>query len=243
MKHTVDKNIIFSSTIPKPKKKVVEADDMYNYQCSFLEYAMIIVNFFDAIKEGDGERIIRCWKFQLPYLRHDKGSTKYAVEALGLIFQVHSLLSPQDAHRLIWNRTISLRPGIGKNFPLDLSLEFMNRVLKIIILKLGPNATSHKCVDRYCRAIDVTKSVLDNFDYECEVICRSGKHVARSTLPDLEKIVGELQSQSAFKWTPGRNYDHYRNIESSILDNFDLQDLFRWINQHKRNIEMMKKAR
>ena len=42
-----------------------ETDDMYSYQCSFLEYSMIIENFFDAIREGDGERILRC--FQLPY--------------------------------------------------------------------------------------------------------------------------------------------------------------------------------
>ena len=35
-------------------------DDMYNYQCSFLQFAMIIANFFDAIREGDGKCIVRC---------------------------------------------------------------------------------------------------------------------------------------------------------------------------------------
>ena len=29
------------------------------------------------------------WKFTLPYLRQDKGSTKYALEALGLLFQMN----------------------------------------------------------------------------------------------------------------------------------------------------------
>ena len=33
---------------------------MYNYQCSFLQFAMIIGNFFDAIREGDGKCIVRC---------------------------------------------------------------------------------------------------------------------------------------------------------------------------------------
>ena len=51
-----------------PSEKVPEKDDMFNYQCSFLEYGMLILNFFDAIKEGDGKRTFRCWKFQLPYL-------------------------------------------------------------------------------------------------------------------------------------------------------------------------------
>ena len=60
-----------------------------------LEYGMLILNFFDAIREGDGKCIFRCWKFQLPYLRNDAGSTKYALEALGMMFPVYGLLSPK----------------------------------------------------------------------------------------------------------------------------------------------------
>ena len=89
-----------------PSEKVPEKDDMFNYQCSFLEYGMLILNFFDAIKEGDGKRTFRCWKFQLPYLRNDPGSTKYALEALGMIFQIYAMLSPEHAHELVCNRTV-----------------------------------------------------------------------------------------------------------------------------------------
>ncbi|CAB4040114.1 Hypothetical predicted protein, partial [Paramuricea clavata] len=34
----------------------VTVDDMYNYQTSLLEYGIVILNFFDAISEGDGAR-------------------------------------------------------------------------------------------------------------------------------------------------------------------------------------------
>lgn len=88
------------SAVPVPEK-----DDMFNYQSSLQEYGMLILNFFDAIREGDGKRIFRCWKFQLPYLRNDGGSTKYALEALGMMFQIYGLLSPKHSHELIWNRT------------------------------------------------------------------------------------------------------------------------------------------
>ena len=103
---------------------------MFNYQCSLLEYGMLILNFFDAIREGDGKRIFRCWKFKLPYLRNDAGSTKYALEAVGMMFQVYGLLSPKKSHELIWNRTALSRSGLGNNIPLDLLLEFFNRLLK-----------------------------------------------------------------------------------------------------------------
>ncbi|XP_078363701.1 uncharacterized protein LOC144647887 [Oculina patagonica] len=234
--------LLFSSDMA-PSDKVPEKDDMFNYQCSFLEYGMLILNFFDAIKEGDGKRIFRCWKFQLPYLRMDPGSTKYALEALGMIFQVHALLSPKSSHELIWNRTAQLKSGLGKNIPLDLLLEFFNRLLKEVRKKLGPNATNHKAMDRYCHAIDFTKVLLDNFDQECCVIRRSGHHYELSVESDLRKVVSELITQKAFCWTPGRTYAHFGDTKSTLLSNFDLQDMFRWINKHKRNISRQRKAR
>ena len=189
---------------------------MYNYQCSFLQFAMIIANFFDAIREGDGKRIVRCWKFTLPYLRQDKGSTKYALEALGLLFQMNSTLPQREGHRLVWNRTVSLRSG--HNIPLDLLMEFFNKLIKEVRRKLGPNATNQKCITRHCNAIGVNKEVLDNFDDECHIIRRSGNHVVKSTRVDLEKIVGELMSQRAFRWTPDRKYQYFNNINSTLLE-------------------------
>ena len=54
------------------------ADDMYNYQKSLMEIGMLIMNIQDAIQEGDGGRVVRCWKFLLLYLKHDNGSQKYS---------------------------------------------------------------------------------------------------------------------------------------------------------------------
>ena len=79
-----------------------EDDDMLCYQRSHLDYGMLVLNFLDGISEGDGERVVRCWKFFLMYLKHHGGSSKYALEALYLMFQINVLLSPQEAHRLVW---------------------------------------------------------------------------------------------------------------------------------------------
>lgn len=241
---TDDVETTFSSTIPAMKKKQPdENDDMYNYQCSCLEYGMIVLNFFGAIKEGDGKRIVRCWKFQLPYLRNDPGSTKYSLEALNLVFQENALLSPRDAHRLMWNRSVCSKPGHGNNIPLDLSLEFHNRLLKEVVKKLGPNANNPKSIDRYCRAVDGTKVVIENFDKEISLAKRSGIHVKTSIVHDLHKIVAELVSQKAFVWSPSRAYYYYSNFRTSLLENLDMQDMFKWINKHKKNILLAKKAR
>ncbi len=39
----------------------IVADDMYNYQRALLQYGMVIINFLDAISEGDGAKVIRNW--------------------------------------------------------------------------------------------------------------------------------------------------------------------------------------
>ena len=91
-------------------------DDMYNYQCSVMEFMILIRNFKDAISEGDGDRIIRTWKFMLPYMKVDgSGSRKYAVEGFHLLCQVTALLSERDAYRLIWNRSVKKKNGLGKD--------------------------------------------------------------------------------------------------------------------------------
>ena len=95
-------------------------DDMFNYQRALLDYGMVIMNFLDAISEGDGARVVRSWKFFLLYFQHDKGSHKYALEALYLMFQMYSLLSPKAAHDLVWNRFSKRKRSYGGNIPLDL---------------------------------------------------------------------------------------------------------------------------
>ena len=118
-----------------------ENDDMFNYQCSVLEY------FTDAISEVDGPRILRCWKLFLLYLRVDGGSSrKYCLEGLYLLFQVKCILSPCEAYRLVWNRSVKRKNGLGGNILIDLAMEHYIRIVKLIKRKLGPNQTKKKYI-------------------------------------------------------------------------------------------------
>ena len=100
---------------------------MFNYQTSLLEIGMVIKNFFNAVNEGDGERIFRSWKFMLIHLKADGGrSKKYALGAFYLVAQFYSLLSERGAYRLIWNRFTKRSNSLGGNIPLDLALEHLN---------------------------------------------------------------------------------------------------------------------
>ena len=231
-------NVICDTTIDED-----ERDDMFAYQRALLDYGMLLLNLWDGISEGDGERVIRCWKFFLMYLKHQGTSAnKYSLEALYLMFQLYALLSPKESHRLIWNRFVKNKHGQFGNISLDLNLEFKNKLVKEAIKHLGPSA-SKKSLDRICHSLGVTSDLMAVFDTNLNIYKRSGKHIKKSTKGDLEKVVNELLTQKAFYHTPGREYTFYKNIKPSILNGFDLHKLYMWINEHKKHMIFNRHAR
>ena len=120
-----------------------------------------------------------------------------------LSFQIYALLSPQSAHHLIWNRFIKNKPGIGSNIQLDFQLEFYNKLVKEAIKKLGSGG-SKKSLDRICHCLGITSSLMKNYDSNLSVFMRAGRHVKKSTVADLEKVVNELVINKAFTCTLGR---------------------------------------
>ena len=222
----------------------VKQDDVFNYQCSVLDLGLIVFNFFNAVSAGDGERVIRCWKFMLPYLKQDGArSRKYALEAFYLLCQVHVLLSPCDSHRLIWNRFHKSKFGIGGNIPLDLALEHYNNTLKNITKHLGPNSTNKRVIGRFCKALTVSKKLMQNFDKGCAIFQRSGKHVAASSLKDLKKVVSNLIQQRAMTELPGRKYSCYSEMQPSLIEGFDVHSTYKWIGEHKKLVYLNKAGR
>ncbi len=44
-------------------EKQPEDVEMFNYQHAVLILGLLIQNYYDAISEGDGDWLARCWKF------------------------------------------------------------------------------------------------------------------------------------------------------------------------------------
>eukprot|EP00794_Sanderia_malayensis_P013122 gene13122-14470_t len=219
-------------------------DDMFNYQCSLLDTGMIIANFFDVISEGGGQCGIRCWNFMLPYLKHDgMRSRQYALEALYIFCQIYAILSPQDAHKLIWNRFHKSKLGHGGNIPLDLALEHYNNLLQTIVKNLGPNATNPKVIDGYCKALTANTKLLQNFDNSCGVFRRSGKHVEANDTSDVMKIVAELLKNRALVVNPGRSYKSFVKMHPIILHDFSVHEMNKWIDEHRKDLRLQKAGR
>eukprot|EP00794_Sanderia_malayensis_P010331 gene10331-11404_t len=140
-----------------------DSDDMYNYQCSLLEYLVIVRNF--TVHRTPTHCILRCWRFLLPYMKADSSSSrKYCLEELYLLCQVNCLLSPRESYRLVWNRGVKRKTGLGGNIPIDLAMEHYIRIMKLLKRKLGSNQHNSNTLQRYMKAIGCTKVLFEDFD-------------------------------------------------------------------------------
>ena len=106
-------------------------DSVYSYAVDILTMGLFWYGFRDAVREGDAKRIVLYWKFLIPIFRQEK-YYNYCNE--GFLFLAQTLLlSPIEVHDITWNRTVNTSGRVGKNIPVDLHMEHLNRRLKIMI--------------------------------------------------------------------------------------------------------------
>jgi hypothetical protein len=113
--------------------------------------------------------------------------------------------------------------------------------MKAAVKNLGPNA-SQSSLNRILHSMGVTNVLMRQIDHELSVYRWSGKHITTSSKNDLLKVVNELLS-GALHVTPGRKKHHFKNMKQSLLHGLDLQKLFSWINEHKKDLVLQRRAR
>ena len=67
-------------------------DHVLSYAKEVLSLGLLYKEFVDAIREGDGERIIRCWRYFLPLFKC-ADRKNYSIEAFNLLFEYEYALT------------------------------------------------------------------------------------------------------------------------------------------------------
>ena len=139
--HKKSQSIVKSFVFLDPTSTTTkQSDGVFSYGCLLLSLGLLYREFVDSIREGDGNRVLRCWKYFL-LIFNATGRTNYAIEAFVLLAKYHFLLSPRKSNQLIWSRFINVHGLPGKNIPADLFMEHLNRLCKEAIKQLGANKT------------------------------------------------------------------------------------------------------
>ena len=117
-----------------------DRDYVLLYAREVLTLGLFYKEFHDAIREGDGERIITCWRYLLLLFKVSH-RTNYSVEAFTLLAQYHFTVSERMQKQLVWSRTVNIHGRTGENVPCDLHMEHLNHECKESISGLGSNIT------------------------------------------------------------------------------------------------------
>lgn len=207
-------------------------DGVYSYAKNLLTLGCIYLEFRDAIKEGDGLRVLRCYRYMLPMFV-SSGKKNYAIESLNMLIQHDFLLSPRLSEELIWGRFINTHGQTGKNIPNDLHCEHLNRLCKGCITQLGANKTE-SAISRIAQALGTIQPVLDMFDNCNNVHTTSTLHRNVSSEKDFKMILETLQKQSVFTQNPGRKHRSFKTPRDP-LHTKPRKDIIEWIKEHTKH--------
>ena len=202
---------------------------MYEYSRQLLSIGCFYLEFVDGIREGDGERVHRCWKYLLPLFK-GSGRTNYSIEALTLLNQCEFILTPRQSFELKWSRFINCYNVGGRNIPCDLHLEHLNRLLKEAVRGLQANKTS-AAISRVGKSMGTLSDVVEQFDESNDVQVPSGCHHAPATVKDRDLIVQELVDTAVFSPVSERHHDSFQHVKL-WLKSFDREALLSWMLEH-----------
>ena len=220
-----------------PQIENAQSDGVFSYACTVLCDGLLLLEFHEAIHQGDGLHILQCWKFMLLYFKH-YNHHKYALEAFHLLAAISGIVSPLVREQITWSCTMSSRGGAGHNIPLDLYNEHINRTLKDYICGLGANVTED-------RIVNISKSLQSLITICCEADNALGippislHHTTRSSEKDERLIIDELTKKSrVFEYIPGRMHRAFPDIQPCIAKSIDKSKLIKWINEHKKKLKI-----
>ena len=185
-----------------------EVDGVFAYAKRLLSMGCFFLEYHDAIKEGDGLRVLHCWRYLLPIFL-GTGRTNYSREILNMLYQ-QVTLSPRLSSQLLWSRFINVHGLPARNIPADLHMEHLNRIAKDAIKSLGANKTK-RAIERVGKSIGMLSPLLHQFDQEHGLKPISGAHHRANLQKDLGIIVAELMKVDIFSIQADRKYPTFQS--------------------------------
>lgn len=224
--------LVKSAFLPHTTGTSDTEDRVHNYSRVLCHYGSLVAEFRDACAEGDGERVVQCWRLFLPHFKAS-GCTKYALEALRLQLQLQ-VLSPNLAHQVMWHRFVNTRGGMGMNIPCDLYNEHVNKEVKIIIQNMGPNLTE-KALKRAVRCVSPLQTICKGFDAATHVPTITSAHTRKSEMEDIGKVVKTVLQLRLLEIVGQRHHQCFPKIKMNPLDHWKRSDTLKWIEDKKRD--------
>ena len=170
--------------------EVKDDDQVRAYAKEVPSSGAILMEFKNTVQEGDDERLLRVWKFLLLVFR-SSNKKKYTLEGLLLLIQANFLLPPCLKYQLMYSRFVKTRGRPGKNIPMDLHVEHVNRIVKSAIYHQMSNL-SPTAIIRTSRCTGSFVNTTEQFDRISSLHCQSSSHSEANLDKDIHHISGSI---------------------------------------------------
>ena len=207
-------------------------DMMYNYSTDLLTFCLLWHGFHDATREGDGDRLLRYWKF-LTVIFQQEGHYNYAKEGLTLAIQSR-VLSDRKVAELKWSRTVNVSGRRGHNIACDLHMEHLNARLKKAMANVGSNKLL-KPFERVAKSLGVVTEVCQKFACESDVSVNKPYHSYPSFSKDFNSIMRDLRAADIFSVIPQRKLVSLTT--HPLLKNMKWSNITQWTKDKIINFE------
>ena len=211
-------------------------DGKFEYSRLVISVGLLYLEYCDAIKEGDGLRVLRCWRFML-LLFKSTNRVNYSIEAFTLLAQYHFCFSKRQAHQLVWGRFVNMHGLPAHNVPCDLYMEHLNRICKDAMKGLGANRAA-KALVRVGKVVGKLDVIMKNFDEDNLLKEQSGRHKVASYKKDLKIVVKVLMTEKLLTQQLGASRYHasFKNTASNPFRSIDHEQLLSWMYMHLNHL-------
>lgn len=205
------------------EKEEDKVDHVMAYAREVLSLGLLYMEYCDAIREGDGLRIVQ---YMLLIFRVTN-KRKYAIQAATLLLQNY-VFTERMRNQLLYSRTINVHGRPGKNIPMDLHMEHLNRELKEGMRHLSSNVNETSVI-RLGKSLRKLIDFRENYDKRTEVSPPIGHHTSRSQNKDLQLMIEELNKTHVFPETEGRKHSQFPKFKGNTMSTVDKEELVSWL--------------
>lgn len=201
-----------------------------NYSLCLLKYYFILLDYKDAVDEGNGERLATLRKVLLPYFQScGQDFRNYSIEMLISVLQNEIFLSNAEAFQCKWASTANWKGGSRKNIEIDLLQENLNKII------IESNKTV-SATEGSSRSSGGELQIVVNVDQQMNIVPPSSSHSHRSSIKDEVKIMTDLRKLRPFICRPNRKHSLFPDIVANPLTTLDQGKLQKWLRKHKNNL-------
>ena len=149
------------------------------------------------------------------------------MDVLTLQFQL-ATLRPSLVHQLTWGRFINTHGGIGRNIPCDLFNEYVNRLFKDAVQRMGANFTE-KATTHVARSITFLVNVSTKFDCQSGITPPATAHTTKDDKKDVHHIVTIILQNKLLDTIPSRYHTNFPKMSNNPLSRLDWDRTKEWI--------------